>query len=92
VEPPSRRTEPLHAGAERLQRAVDEREERRGVRIRLEEAERLVQLEERTRATDGAALEVLEQRALPLLVLGGVARGDRSQGLDEAAAAAHLGL
>ena len=41
--------------------------------------------------TDDAALESLEQRALLLLVLGGVAGGGRGQSLDEAAAV-HLGL
>src|SRR5882724_1652547 len=77
---------------ESLESAVDELEDARVVRIRLQEAERLVEPQERAGMADRAALEALEQAAFLLLVIGRVAGDRRRQGLEEAPAPAHLGL
>src|SRR5437899_1873010 len=88
VQPPSRRgPEPVHAGRECLQRAIDELESLRVIGIRLEKAERLVQAEEGPGVTDRAPLELGEERTLSLLILGSVTGGGRCESLDEAAAA-----
>jgi hypothetical protein len=65
VEAPSRRgAEPLHPSRKRPERAIDQLEELRAVRIRLEETERFVEPEERPRMPDAAVRETLEQLAL----------------------------
>ncbi len=86
VEPPPRRgPEPVHAVAERLERAVDPRQDVRVVGIRLQEAQRLVQPQERPGVADGNAFELGQERELAPAIVGAVARGGRLESLDEAA-------
>ena len=92
VEPPRGRPEPRHPGREALECTVDELEDTRVVGIGLQEAEHLVESNERAGMADRAALEALEQPALLLLIFERVAGGGRRQGLDELPAPAHLGL
>ena len=79
--------ETRHPRGYRLQGAVDEGQDLRVVRMRLQEAERLVQAPERRRVAYGGPLEGFEERALLFPTFERVAGGHRSQGLDQAAAA-----
>ena len=83
MEPPRGRPEPRHAAREALECLVDKLEDARVVRVRLQEAERLVEADKRAGVADRAAREALEQLALLLLILGRVAGGGCRQGLDD---------
>src|SRR4030095_5196332 len=68
VEPPRSGPEPRHPAPESREGAVDELEDGRVVRIGLQEAERLVEPQERSRVANRAALETFEQLVFLLLV------------------------
>src|SRR5262249_60325310 len=75
VQPLSGGAEPRDPALESPESSVDELEEARVVRIRLQEAKRLVEATKRFRMANRAALEALEQIAFLLLVFWRVAGG-----------------
>src|SRR3972149_1369991 len=78
------------AGPNPRQGAVDARQHRPVVGIRLEEAERLVEAEEEIRLRDRALCKFVEEAQFPLSLVQRKAGGGGGQGLDEGAGGAHF--